>query len=638
MITDTKKSDFLKKIYSLFFEELPNEKMLARISEITKEYCKSKDASVILEVNNNVLSIICKSGYKGFKSDFKCRCLTEEREDIVVLSSSTLCEKCPLVIASEKDNVISVKVKHNEHLYGYLDVVYDSEITDEKKEFLLSVADDLAPFLFILWHKSDTELKNNILDTIPQLFSIVSTEYKYLYINSIYSELLGAPLENILGHSVSEFYPEKKFNNEIKPRFDNCFEGISQDYEVQVSYEKYGRVWIRAYYFPYYDNEGEIIGAIVHAVDITERKKIEKEFNFNEAKYRIFMETTPDSIIIVSDDLQITYVNELACRMLGWTKDELIGCPLSKIDKTCRAEGFKSGKDIIELNENRIVDSVYIKKNGHEISVEINVKKFIANGNIFLIGIARDITDRKRIELELMAAVKQARAADEMKSVFMANMSHEIRTPLNGILGFSSLMSDPDITPEKQKEYYNLIEKSGQRLLNTINDLINISKIETGEVEAIISDTDLNNLFDNLYDFFKPEFSLSSIDFKIIKNTSGGSSRIKTDVDKLEAVLINLIKNAVKFTHHGEVSFGYHFLKNKVEIFVKDTGVGIAADKLDYIFNRFAQAEQGLSKTYEGFGLGLSISKEYVNMLGGTLKVESEKNKGSRFFFTLPQG
>ncbi len=244
--------------------------------------------------------------------------------------------------------------------------------------------------------------------------------------------------------------------------------------------------------------------------------------------------------------------------------------------------------------------------------------------------------ERIQNHIELKQAKEKAEESDRLKSAFLANMSHEIRTPMNGILGFADLLKEPDLSGDEQNQYVGIIEKSGQRMLNIINDLIDISKIEAGQMDLIVSEANINDQIDFLYTFFKPEAEAKNTNLTYEKALSDSLSNIITDKEKLYAILTNLLKNAIKFTDKGKIEFGYVKKENNIEFFVKDTGMGIAKDRQQAIFERFVQADLNISKPYEGAGLGLAITKAYLQMLGGEIWLESDLGKGSSFYFTIP--
>jgi len=245
---------------------------------------------------------------------------------------------------------------------------------------------------------------------------------------------------------------------------------------------------------------------------------------------------------------------------------------------------------------------------------------------------------RKQSAEELIIAKEHAEESDHLKSAFLANMSHEIRTPMNGILGFASLLKEPGLTGEEQKKYIDIIEKSGVRMLSIINDIVSISKIESGQMEISISETNIKDQIEFIYVFFKPEVERKGIQIFLKECVPPIKTIIKTDREKLYAILTNLVKNAIKFTHEGSIEIGYELKGKFLEFFVRDSGEGIHQDQKEIIFERFRQGSESLTRNYEGAGLGLSISKSYVEMLGGKIWVESERGKGSAFYFTIPYG
>ncbi|MEI7828443.1 MAG: ATP-binding protein [Prolixibacteraceae bacterium] len=256
-------------------------------------------------------------------------------------------------------------------------------------------------------------------------------------------------------------------------------------------------------------------------------------------------------------------------------------------------------------------------------------------------SIDSNMAERKRIEEELRKAKEQAEESDRLKSAFLANMSHEIRTPMNGILGFAELLKLPDLNGDEQKQYISIIEKSGARMLNIINDIIDISKIESGLMKINLKKSNINDQIDYIYTFFKPEVEKKGMHLSIQKKLPSKIAIIITDREKLFAILTNLVKNAIKYSEQGSIEFGYELIEtdnraSKLKFFVKDTGIGIPLARQKAIFERFVQADIADLKSRQGAGLGLSISKAFVEMLGGEIWVESLPGKGSIFYFTLP--
>jgi signal transduction histidine kinase/CheY-like chemotaxis protein len=225
-----------------------------------------------------------------------------------------------------------------------------------------------------------------------------------------------------------------------------------------------------------------------------------------------------------------------------------------------------------------------------------------------------NVKERLQKEQKLISAKEKAEESDRLKTAFLANMSHEIRTPMNGIIGFLDLLKEPDLSEENKADYINIVTQSGRRLLDTINDIIEISKIETGELKVNMSIVNVSELMTYYHGFFRQQ----------------------TDQKSLNYIISNLLKNAVKFTSEGSVEFGCYLEESEIVFYVKDTGPGIPADQIAVIFDRFVQADLSSSRSHEGSGLGLSIVKAYVEMLNGKIQVKSKTGAGSCFSFSIP--
>jgi len=258
----------------------------------------------------------------------------------------------------------------------------------------------------------------------------------------------------------------------------------------------------------------------------------------------------------------------------------------------------------------------------------------LSAGEFSYIGILFEDYFNQRKTLEL--AKKKAEESDKLKSAFLSNIAHEIRTPMHGILGFAEMLKTASLSNEQMQEYIAIIEKSSARMLNTITDLIEISKIESGQTEINLSVFDIDGQIDSIYAIYKPEADKKGIQLTVNNTLEIGDSHVRTDREKLDTILTQLLKNAIKYTKKGSIEIGYLHKGAFIEYYIKDTGIGIEIDKQQSIFGRFTQADNSLSKIYEGVGLGLSITKAYVEMLGGTIWVESEPAVGSTFYFTLP--
>jgi|GEM_PF-5812439 len=559
-----------------------------------------------------------------------CVLNAEKSEDLIIKNPGNRCSDCPLKEYHHDRKIMSVRLINDGIDSGILTVTLSGELeNNEEIELFTDVAADLG---FILHHMAVAEKArryNFIVQTLPQTFSFLSTDFVYLSVNEVYTKLFDIPLDQIVGRNVADFFSREEFENHIRPKLNDCLSGKTVDYEIQLEFKTLGCRWMHMFYSPYLDDNGKISGIISNGTDITEQKAAEN-------KYRYLVDTAVDSIMQISEDGIIAEVNASSLKNLGRSRDELSGKPITVADPGYSQDAFKVFWGRIALGVQHTFKSVHQKKDGSLFPVEISGKKVMINNRIFIISIARDITERERDRQKLIKAARKAEESDHLKSAFLANMSHEIRTPLNGILGFASLMNDPDITASKQSEYYSIINQSGQRLLTTINDLIDISRIETGVIETDISNIKLDELMGELYSFFKPELKKEKIALELNMEASESTAVLYSDRDKIYAVMVNLIKNAIKFTDKGRIEFGCSKVTDGYEFFVSDTGIGIAEDKIKTIFNRFIQADQSLTKPYEGSGLGLAISSEYIEILGGNISVESSPGAGSVFRVSIP--
>ena len=384
---------------------------------------------------------------------------------------------------------------------------------------------------------------------------------------------------------------------------------------------------------------------IIHTVwrDIRENKISRIKLEESEKKFRELYERSGDSIFILENAV-FTDCNEKTISLFGYnSKDEILGLTPWGISPEKQPDGRKSKEKAKEMVINAIkhgsyrFEWVHKKKNGSEFPVEVLLTNIQKDSDKSIIhAVCRDITEQKSNENELIEAKDKAEESDRLKSAFLANMSHEIRTPMNGIIGFASLLKLPDLNREQMQKYVEIIEKSGVRMLNIINDLMDISKIESGQMEVVKNFCNVNEQIKYLHSLFLPEAEGESLELKCAYGLSDNNSVTYTDGDKLYAVLANLIKNAIKYSDDGKIEFGYELTDKNLQFYVKDHGIGIPKERQNAIFERFIQADIDDKKAKEGAGLGLAISKAYVEMLDGKIWVKSRIHMGSTFLFTIP--
>ncbi len=358
----------------------------------------------------------------------------------------------------------------------------------------------------------------------------------------------------------------------------------------------------------------------------------------NNANVTAIIEGTQSNIWAFNRNYEILYINHVFQKEFKQTFGVWLETGVSLIDALPEAIQplWRPRYDRVLRNEQFTIEDAIESPDGL-IYIQVTFNPIVKKGEV--IGgscFGSDITERKLAELELKRAKERAEESDRLKTAFLANMSHEIRTPMNGILGFAELLKNPELTGDEQKEFIGIIEKSGARMLNIINDIVDISRIEAGLMQLDIRETDINDQLSYIYSFFKPEVEAKGIKFLLRDYLPAHECCVFTDREKSYAILINLVKNAIKYTERGSIEFGCYRKGNFIEFYVQDTGIGIPEDRQDAIFERFIQADIADKMARQGAGLGLSISKAYIGMLGGEIWVKSAERIGSSFYFTLP--
>jgi len=500
-----------------------------------------------------------------------------------------------------------------------------------------------------------------------------------IYFSPRWKKMLGYK-ENEIKNDISEWKrliwsEDLKKSEEI---LKEHLEGKRNRFEIEYKMKHKNGQWIdillRA--SATFDEEGKPSRLIGTHVDISERKHIEEALKRSEEIFRSFLENINLVGLILDKEGNMLFVNDYMLELTGWKRQEVL---------------YKNWFEYLISEENResikyIFHSTVVEK-AFPITYEIELvtkkgkKKIIRMSNTMVCdeygnvktvtSIGEDITEHKKFEdqlkqlneelrnqnevylalndeqnktlsqlqninIELKEANKKAEESDKLKSAFLANMSHEIRTPMNGIVGFTDLLKEKDLEEERKQKYIGVIQQSTDRMLSMINDLIDISIIETGQIEIKIEKTDLNNLLHNIYILYKPIAQEKQLKFSCKTEPEQVDIQIETDELKLKQIISHLIKNAIKYTDKGRIHFGYSIKGEQIEFFVKDTGIGIDDNMYMKIFECFRQVNLNVGSADEGSGLGLSISKAFVEMLGGNIWLESKPGYGSTFYFTHP--
>ncbi len=387
-------------------------------------------------------------------------------------------------------------------------------------------------------------------------------------------------------------------------------------------------------------NQVQYVYAVVQ--DVTDQKHTEQEVREKNEFIQTVLDRLPIGISLnrMSDEKSI-YINNRFSEIYGWPAHELL-------DVRTFFERVYPDAEYREKIMTRIMEDIQSgdpsRLHWEEITVtgKDGTRRVVNAVNIALVeqdimvSTVMDVTRMKQVENELRQALEKAREADRLKTAFLQNISHEIRTPMNAICGFSEMMKEEQLNAEKRNSYLDIIINSANQLLSIVNDVLSISTIETGQVKVNLRQINVNDLLSDILAMLKLKAAGKQIRLSATPGLPDSQATILTDETKLRQILINLISNAIKFTHDGAVEFGYHTSDRFLEFYVQDTGVGIKPHLHHKIFERFFQAESGYSRSYGGTGLGLSISKSYVELMGGRIWLESQTGPGAKFLFTIP--
>ncbi|MCF6242464.1 MAG: PAS domain S-box protein [Bacteroidales bacterium] len=462
-------------------------------------------------------------------------------------------------------------------------------------------------------------LKNENL-TIPEAQAIPLPEYR---------KFLDTSLKNLVEHNES-------YDVEFKIRRRN-------DYEIRTIHS-----------VAEYLSENNTVFGVIR--DITEQKITEKRINMLSAA----VEQSSDAVMITDIKGNVEYVNSKFTELTGYSEKELLHKSLKELNIENKHLGFYNKMwEVINTSFFWKGELQCKKKDGTLFWEQISITCIYdtVGKPVNFLAIKEDITLRKITEQslkeqneeyaalneeyktaneELIIAKEKAEASNRLKTEFINNMSHEIRTPMNAMLGFSNLLDNDDITDEKRKFYISIIQNSGNQLMRVIDDILEIAKLGSKQVEIIKQKVCINHLLSEHLAVYNLSAQKKGVTLRFVKTLADTECTILTDRVKLNKIISNLLENAMKFTNKGFIEFGCRHENNEIVIYVKDTGIGIKPENQKKVFERFTQEEMGTSRNFGGLGLGLSIAKENVELLGGRISLTSEKGKGSTFFVHIP--
>jgi PAS domain S-box-containing protein len=485
------------------------------------------------------------------------------------------------------------------------------------------------------------EFLQTLINTLPNPIFYKDIAAKYQGCNQTFArEILGLPITDIIGRTVFEL-PQAIPPHLAEIYWHKDMEMLQQPgtqvYEDQVLCRD-GR--LRDYVFfkaTYDDAAGQVAGIVGIMLDITERKIIEQALKRSEEKYRALLDAIPDLIFQISGD-------GIYLDIKGGGEDTSITDPAGMVGK--------SMYDVLPpaLAAQRMQYIQEALRTGHMQTFEYQLDpphnkpqqdyeaRIVISGENEVLLIARNITQRKHMERELQQAKETAEAANQAKSEFLANMSHEIRTPMNGVIGMTELALGTRLSRE-QRDYLTAVQTSAESLLSLLNDILDFSKIEAGRLELDDVDFDLRQVIEQLADIMAQRAAEKRLEL-VLNLPPDLPTGVRGDPLRVRQILVNLVGNAIKFTTSGEVIVSIKALRLEADMIellctVADTGIGILPEKQDLIFNSFSQADGGITRQYGGTGLGLTISKQLVEMMGGRIWVESQAGQGATFSFTI---
>ncbi|MFA8435056.1 MAG: PAS domain S-box protein [Marinifilaceae bacterium] len=531
----------------------------------------------------------------------------------------------------------------------------------EDQEFVLAFATDISQK-----KKAESDLVKahrqlqDIIEFLPDATFVIDKNKKVIAWNKALEEMTLIPKSEILNkgnYAYSlPFYGKRRpilidfigsDNSETLLQYHNVKRKdnylMGEVYVPSLYGGKGATVWVTA--SPLIDENGKTYGAIESVRDISHLKKAEESLKLSEEKYRTIFDHGVLGIFQSSLEGKFISINHALAKMMGYSSPQEALQSIQNISEQFYLAPSRRKlilEELIRGGEIATYTEKFKNKAGKIVIANLNVRLVRdAKGNpLYIEGFIEDITKNKEYEQQLIQAKAKAEESDRLKSAFLANMSHEIRTPLNGIMGFSNLLSQNNLEYDKKKKYIQIINANSNQLLHIINDIIDFSKIEVGQLNIKPREVLLDDLMQEIYIVFVEHLhslGKNKINFQLKTSADNPSFRIRTDEVRLKQILSNLLNNAIKFTEEGGIEFGYLFPNDScIQFYVKDTGIGISEEMQEVIFGRFTQLEIHHTRKYGGTGLGLAISKELIKLMKGEIWVESEPNKGAVFNFTLP--
>ena len=480
------------------------------------------------------------------------------------------------------------------------------------------------------------------MESLPFAAWFKDNEGKFTQVNELFLNFIGKERSQVIGKGDTEV-----FDPEEAVRIEEGTREVRESGKIsETTFSKKRRI-IRTVHFPVRDDRGILTGTGGYREDVTNLSDSLQALHRDRETLEVLLDSMPFCIFFTDRHYRYVRVNRMMANLLRVSgPDQAVGKTNTEFfTKRVARKMIEEDRNILETGKPLVNKIVYFEDEGVEgFWMEKNKIPIRDERGVItmIMGIFKDVSDLMLIENELKEAKEHAEESDRLKTSFLANMSHEIRTPMNGIIGFANLLRDPDLPEDKRDLYLKHIDHSSNQLLNIIDDIIDISKIESGQLKISNKPVRINEILDEIYSSFFHRIRGDApgqklVAFKLKKGNESNDFTIVTDDFRLSQIFNNLIGNAIKFTKEGHITFGYNIRDHRhVEFFVSDSGIGIPHNKIRLIFDRFGQVDQERSLQPTGTGLGLPISKSLVDLMGGEMWVESEIGKGTTFYFTLP--
>ncbi|OQX79581.1 MAG: hypothetical protein B6D61_03315 [Bacteroidetes bacterium 4484_249] len=500
--------------------------------------------------------------------------------------------------------------------------------------------------------KENEENLNLLFNTVDVFLLISDTKGNILKVNDTVIKVLGYSEKELLKMNVLNLHPENR-HDEIRKNVRLMLEGEMHSLSIPFITKNGKLVAAEVRLKKGFWNGQEVI--IAAAMDYSAKETVE------------IIEKSPVVLFLWKrgqKDWPVEFVSKNVTNVFGYSAEEFMSQKISYYEVVHPDDIKRVVEEVNNYKKEGITSFEHepyriITKSGNIKWVKdiTNVRSNTEDETSYYEGIIVDITERKKAEEDLqkqnaeytalnkqyqeqnkalVKAKNKAVESDRLKSAFLANMSHEIRTPMNGIIGFADLLNNSNLSSENRKDYTDVIIQSSHQLLNIVNDILDISRIEIGEVEFRPVNTYVNNIMNELYTKFKPLSNKNNNRLVLTKKLSDTKSIIITDDVKLRQIFNNLLSNSLRFTYNGDIEFGYNLKNNFLEFYVIDNGIGIPEKLHQKIFEPFRQVEMTITKKYGGAGLGLAIAKANVELAGGEIWLNSKKGKGTSFYFTIP--